>query len=60
MVSRAFIHAYLIMDIIIQNDGHSHWLVDGTPHCNRTRDFVDTTYGTEPRTVIVIEVELDM
>ncbi len=29
MVSRAFIHAYRIMQKIIENDGHNHWLVDG-------------------------------
>jgi hypothetical protein len=33
MVSRAFIHAYRIMATIIENDGHNHWLVNGTPHC---------------------------
>ena len=30
MVSRAFIHAYRIMEKIIEHDGHNHWLVDGT------------------------------
>jgi hypothetical protein len=36
MVSRALIHAYRyrIMQKIIENDGHNHWLVDGIPHCN--------------------------
>ncbi len=34
MVCRAFIHAYRIMATIIDHDGHNHWLVDGTPHCN--------------------------
>jgi hypothetical protein len=36
MVSRAFIHAYCtsIMEKIIEHEGHNHWLVDGTPHCN--------------------------
>ena len=57
MVGRAFIHAYRIMAIIIENDGHNHWLVDGTPHCNVRRDVVDTTYGIKPRTTIDIDVE---
>jgi hypothetical protein len=38
MVSRAFIHAYRIMEIIIQNEGHNHWLIDGTPNSNIRRD----------------------
>ena len=49
MVSRAFIHAYRIMEKIIENDGHNHWLVDGTPHCNIRRDFIDTKHGIAPR-----------
>jgi hypothetical protein len=54
MVSRAFIHAYRIMDKIIENDGHNHWLVDGTPHCNIRRDFIDTKHGIAPRPIIDI------
>jgi hypothetical protein len=50
------------MKIIIENDGHNHWLVvvDGTPHCDVRRDFVDTTYGIsiKPREIIAIDVEL--
>ncbi len=38
MVCRAFVHAYRIMATIIEHDGHNHWLVDGTPHCNVRRD----------------------
>jgi hypothetical protein len=52
MVSRAFIHAYRIMQKIIENDGHNHWLVDGTPHCNIRWDFVDTKYGIAPRPIV--------
>jgi hypothetical protein len=51
-VSRAFIHAYRIMEIIIQNEGHNHWLVDGNPHCNIRRDFVDTKHGIAPRPIL--------
>jgi hypothetical protein len=58
MVSRAFIHAYRIMDIIIQNDGHNHWLIDGTSHCNIRRDFIDNQYGIEPRPVIDVELDI--
>ncbi len=49
MVSRAFIHAYRIMAKIIENDGHNHWLVDGTPHCNVRKDVIDTIHGIAPR-----------
>jgi hypothetical protein len=56
MVSRAFIHAYRIMDKIIENDGHNHWLVDGTPHCNIRRDFIDTKHGIAPRPIIDIDM----
>jgi hypothetical protein len=57
MVSRAFVHAYRIMNLIIEQDGHNHWLVDGAPHCNVRRDFVDTKHGIKPRT---IEAIIDM
>ncbi len=56
MVCRAFIHAYRIMQKIIECDGHNHWLVDGTPHCNIRRDFMDTQHGIAPRTVIEIDM----
>jgi hypothetical protein len=54
MVSKAFIHAYRIMATIIENDGHNHWLVDGTPHCNVRRDFVDTKHGIARRTIVTV------
>ena len=38
MVCRAFIHAYRIMQKIIENEGHNHWLVDG----HHTVTFVAT------------------
>jgi hypothetical protein len=55
MVSRAFIHAYRIMATIIEHDGHNHWLVDGTPHCNVRRDYVDTKHGIAPREIIPVD-----
>jgi hypothetical protein len=54
MVSKAFNHAYRIMQKIIENEGHNHWLVDGTPHCHVRRDFIDTKYGIAPRPIINI------
>lgn len=56
MVSRAFIHAYRIMEKIIEHDGHNHWLADGTPHCNIRRDFIDTKHGIAPRPIIDIDM----
>jgi hypothetical protein len=53
-VCRAFIHAYRIMVKIIEHDGHNHWLVGGTPHCNIRRDYVDTKHGIEPRTIVAV------
>ena len=58
MVSKAFIHAYRIMQKIIENDGHNHWLVDGTPHCNVRRDFIDTKHGIAPRPIINVDIEM--
>jgi hypothetical protein len=52
MISRAFIHAYRIMQKIIENDGHNnHWLADGTLHCNIRRDFIDTKLGIAQRPI---------
>ncbi len=56
MVSRAFIHAYRVMEKIIENDGHNLWLVDGTPHCNIKRAFIDTKHGIAPRPIIDIDM----
>jgi hypothetical protein len=58
MVSKTFIHAYRIMQKIIENDGHNHWLVDGTPHCNIRRDFIDTKHGIAPRPIINVDIEM--
>jgi hypothetical protein len=46
--SAAFIYAYRIMQKIIENEGHNHWLADGTPPCNIRRDFIDTKHGIAP------------
>ena len=56
MVSRAFIHAYRILEKIIEHDGHNHWLVDGTHHFNVRRDFIDTHHGIAPRPIMNIEM----
>ena len=58
MVCRAFIHAYRIMQKIIEEDGHNHWLADGTPHCNCNirRDFIDTQHGIALRPTIEIDM----
>jgi hypothetical protein len=56
MVCRAFVHAYRIMQKIIECDGHNDWLVDGTPHCHIRRDFMDTQHGIAPRPVIAIDM----
>jgi hypothetical protein len=44
------------MATIIEHDGHYHWLVDGTPHCNVRRDYVDTKHGIAPRQIIQIDM----
>jgi hypothetical protein len=56
MVCRAFIHAYRIMQRIIESDGHNHWLVDGTPPCNIRRDYIDTKHHIAPRPTIEIDM----
>jgi hypothetical protein len=55
-VWKSFIHAYRIMEKIIEHDGHNHWLVDATPHCNIRRDFIDTKHGIAPRPIIDIDM----
>ena len=56
MVARAFVHAYRIMKKIIENDGHNHWLVNGTPHCDIRRDYMDIKHGIALRPTIEIEL----
>jgi hypothetical protein len=40
----------------LPNYGDHHWLVDGTPHCNIRRDFVNTKHGIAPRPIINIDM----
>ena len=56
MVCKAFVHAYRIMNKIIENDGHNHWLADGTPHCDIRRDYIDTKHGIARRDIVEIDL----
>ena len=47
-VARAFVLAYRIMRLIIQENGNNAWLANGTPHCHVRKDYVDTTTGISP------------
>ena len=44
-VARAFVLAYRVMDVIIDENGDNNFLSSGTPHCNVRRDFCDTPTG---------------
>jgi len=44
-VCRAFVLAYRIMRLIIEEDGNNSWLSHGTPHCDVRRDFDNTATG---------------
>ena len=55
-VARAFVLAYRVMRLIIEENGNNSWLSHGTPHCNVRRDFVDTDLGVR-RVKDVVEVE---
>jgi len=44
-VARAFVLAYRVMDVIIDEEGNNDFLSNGTPHCNVCRDFCDTPTG---------------
>ena len=44
-VARAFVRAYRVMRLIIEENGNNSWLSHGTPHCNVRRDFRDTATG---------------
>ena len=52
----AFILAYRILGKIVETNGETEWLKNGTPHCNVRRDFFDTEVGVK-RLKNVIEVE---
>jgi hypothetical protein len=49
MVCRAFIHAFIIMRLIMEEKGNNSWLATGAPHCNDRNDFIDTNEGIKPR-----------
>ena len=49
-VCRAFVLAWRILQLIIDEDGNNKWLAEGTPHCNVRNDFMNTPYGIRPRT----------
>ncbi len=44
-VARAFLLAYRVMGIIIEEQGNNGFLSHGTPHCNVRRDYIDTPTG---------------
>ena len=46
-VARAFVLAYRVMDVIIDEEGDNTFLspVKWIPHCNVRRDFCDTPTG---------------
>jgi hypothetical protein len=44
-VVRAFLLAYRVMGIIIEEQGNNSFLSHGTPHCNVRRDYIDTPTG---------------
>lgn len=47
-VCRAFVLAYRILQLIIDENGNNKWLAEGTPHCNVRNDFINTTDGIRP------------
>jgi hypothetical protein len=48
-VARAFILAYRVMRLIIQENGNNSWLSHGTPHWNVRKDYNDTSTGVVPK-----------
>ena len=44
-VARAFVLAYRIMRLIIEEDGNNSWLAHGTPHYDVRQDYVNTPTG---------------
>ncbi len=44
-VARAFVLAYRVMEIIIEERGNNAFLSHGTPHCNVRNDYIDTPTG---------------
>jgi hypothetical protein len=58
MIARAFILAYRIMTKIVETNGDTEWLKNGTPHCHVRRDYLDTDRGVMKITDVV-DVEDD-
>jgi hypothetical protein len=58
MIARAFILAYRIMTKIVETNGGTEWLKNGTPHCHVRRDYLDTDRGVMKITDVV-DVEDD-
>ena len=50
-VARAFVLAYRVMEIIIEEKGNNAFLSHGTPHCNVRQDYIDTPTGINRRKV---------
>ena len=48
-IARAFVLAYGILQLIIDENGNNRWLADGTPHCNVRADFINTPTGIRKR-----------
>ncbi len=53
MIARAFILAYRIMSKIVESNGDTEWLRNGTPHCHVRRDYFDTDRGVMKITDVV-------
>ena len=47
-VCRAFVLAWRILQLIIDENGNNKWLAEGTPHCNVRQDFLNTPEGIRP------------
>ncbi len=47
-VARAFVLAYRIMRLIIEEDGNNSWLAHGTPHCDVRQDYVNMPIPNKP------------
>jgi hypothetical protein len=48
-VARAFVLAYRIMRLIIEENGNNSWLAHGTPHCDVRQDYANTETGIKPK-----------
>ena len=57
-VSRAFVLAYRIMRLIIEENGNNSWLSHGTPHCDVRRDYENTPTGIKYKGTL-LELQYD-